>query len=262
MAQIDPSLVEKGPRGRTIRAAAILDRSVRDSNGEVVGKAHDMFAFRDGPKLGNEPAYRINHVVAGRGAFGDRFGYGRHEMTGPWPLAKLFEVLKRRAVAFTWTDIAEITPNGVTLSKPVGELPNVTDMPEPDHSGRGVGDGAYLGLRLLDSQVLDRSGHMCGSVDDLELTLQAGRASPYVSAILAGPGALAHRIGGRLGLWIESVHKRLHDNPEGPPARIDFDQVDRVLHQVELLCRCDELETHRFEEWTAKHLIEKIPGSG
>jgi hypothetical protein len=260
MAHIDESLIEHGPRGPTIRMTAIIDKTVRDKNRTVIGKAHDVFGVRDGPVLGNEPAYRIEHVIAGRGAFGDRFGYDRHDMKGPWPLAALFNWMKRGALGFRWPDIDSIDADTITLNRSINELKKVPDLPEPDHSGRGIGDAAYLALRLLDSQILDKSGHMCGNVDDLELTLQPGRAAPYVSAILAGPGALAHRIGGRLGAWIESVHMRLH--PEQGPARIDFECVDRVWHQVELNVRCDDVDTHRFEEWVAEHFIGKIPGAG
>jgi sporulation protein YlmC with PRC-barrel domain len=259
--RINPELVEQGPYGRTIRMTVLLGTNVHDRSGSEVGKIHDVFGRRKGPVLGGEPAYVVEHVVAGHGAFGDRLGYDRHDMTGPWPLAALFNRLKRGAVGFGWTDIDTIDRDRVTLTRTRGELRSVPDLSGPDHKGRGVGDGVYLALRLLDSQVLDKSGYMCGNVDDLELTLRAGRAAPYVSGILAGPGALAHRIGGRLGIWIESLHKRLHPG-EGTPSRIDFKDVDRVWHQVELTIPRDELETDLFEQWVRDRLISKIPGSG
>jgi hypothetical protein len=260
MPDIDEPLVERGPYGKALRLTALLDKGVRDRNGELVGKAHDVFAVRDGPTLGNEPAYRLEHVIAGRGAFGDRLGYGRHDMKGPAPLKLLFDRLKRGALGFRWADIARIGEDQIWLNRSIGDLQGVPELPAPDHSGRGIGDAAYLGLRMLDSQILDTSGYMCGNVDDLELTLRRGRQPPYVSAILAGPGALAHRIGGRLGRWIESVHTRLHDE-QGGPARIDFADVERVHHQVELRVRCEDVEAHRFEAWVSEHVISKIPGS-
>jgi sporulation protein YlmC with PRC-barrel domain len=260
MPDIDDELIERGPYGRTIRLTVLLDKPVRDRNGEEIGKAHDVFAVRGGPKLGDEPAYRLEHVIAGRGAFGDRLGYDRHDMTGPAPLAMLFNRLKRGALGFRWTDIARIATDQVWLNRTIAELTRVPELPEPERGGRGVGNAVYLGLRLLDSQILDRSGYMCGNVDDLELTLQRGRQAPYVSAVLAGPGALAHRIGGRLGRWIESMHTRLHPE-QGGPARIDFADVERVHHQVELRVRCEDVDAHRFEAWVAEHLIAKIPGA-
>ena len=260
MAQIDPELVEKGPYGRMVRATILLDKHAFDRNGTDVGKIHDLFGTRDGPVLGNVPAYRIEHIVAGPGAFGDRLGYERGDMKGPWALAVIAHKLKSRAIGFRWADIDRITEQRVYLNRTRSELQRLREMMQPDHSGRGVGDAAYLGLRLLDSQITDKTGLMCGNVDDLELTLGRGRAAPYVSGILAGPGALAHRLGGRLGLWVEGVHKRLHPG-EGETARIDFADVDRVWHHVELLVGREGLPVNRFEEWTRDHFIAKIPGA-
>ena len=260
MADIAEPLIERGAYGKTIRLMALLNKGVRDRNGDLIGKTHDVFCIRDGPALGGEPAYRIEHLIAGRGAFGDRLGYDRHDMTGPAPLAALFNRLKRGAVGFRWSDIAEVDAERITLHRTIAELDPVHELAGADHTGRGIGDGAYIGLRILDSQILDRSGYMCGNVDDLELTLRRGRQPPYVSAILAGPGALAHRIGGALGRWIESVHTRLHPE-QGGPARIDFADVERVTHQVELSARCEDLDVHRLEAWVSEHLISRIPGA-
>nr|MBA3690092.1 hypothetical protein [Actinomycetota bacterium] len=54
------------------------------------------------------------------------------------------------------------------------------------------------GLSLLDRQIIDVNDRFAGKVDDLELTAPQ-EGAPYVTAILAGPGSLSRRIGGRLG---------------------------------------------------------------
>jgi hypothetical protein len=118
------------------------------------------------------------------------------------------------------------------------------------------------GLQLLDRQILDSEGWMAGNVDDLELTFpEEGTGPPIVTAILAGPGALARRIGGRLGAWIESVQVRLHPNEQPGPARISFGVVKRFDNHVELSVPKEELEVDLLERWVREHIIEKIPGA-
>jgi hypothetical protein len=118
------------------------------------------------------------------------------------------------------------------------------------------------GLQLLDRQLIDVNGEMAGNVDDLELTFpEEGSGPPIVSAILAGPGALARRIGGHLGDWIESVHARLHTNPSPGPARIPFGVVKRFDSAVELTLPRSELAVNRIEKWVRDTVISKIPGA-
>lgn len=117
------------------------------------------------------------------------------------------------------------------------------------------------GLSLLDRQVIDCDGRLAGKVDDLELTVPEGGGAPVVTAVLAGPGALAHRLGGRLGAWVESVHARLHLGPEPEPARVPFDTVVEVGATVKLGVPKDDLELSRFEHWVRDHFIGHIPGA-
>jgi hypothetical protein len=115
---------------------------------------------------------------------------------------------------------------------------------------------------LLDRQIIDCDGRMAGNVDDLELTFpEAGDGPPYVSAILAGPGALARRFGGRLGDAIASIHARLHEAEDPSPARIAFGVVKRINNHVEVSVPRGELDVSRFEKWTREKLIARIPGA-
>jgi sporulation protein YlmC with PRC-barrel domain len=116
------------------------------------------------------------------------------------------------------------------------------------------------GLRLLDRQILDVDGMMAGKVDDLELTVPETGA-PYVTAILAGPGSLSRRIGGRAGAWLESVHRRLHPSEFPGPASVSWGVVHEVGNDVRLSVKKDVLEVDRLEQWTRDHLIDRIPGS-
>jgi hypothetical protein len=118
------------------------------------------------------------------------------------------------------------------------------------------------GLNLLDRQIIDKDGMMSGNVDDLELTFPAGGGPPVITGILAGPGALARRLGPRSGAWLESLHSRLHPAEQPGPARIAFGVVKRVASQVEIAISRSELDVSRFEEWVRDRIITKLPGSG
>lgn len=124
----------------------------------------------------------------------------------------------------------------------------------------------YVGLHLLDRQLLDRRGRLVGKVDDLELDGEPG--SPlYISAILSGPGVLAQRLGRRYGRWVQRVHKlvvgarRDSDAGQGEdPARIPFGRVVDIQSHVTLAAEQEELATYSTERWVADHVIEHIPG--
>ena len=126
----------------------------------------------------------------------------------------------------------------------------------------GAGRMIDAGLQLLDRQILDSDGNMAGNVDDLEFVWpDEGTGPPIVAGIFAGPGALARRIGGRLGDWIESVHERLHPRENPGPARIPFGVVKNINNHVELSVPKDDLEIERFERWVRERIIDKIPGA-
>ena len=116
------------------------------------------------------------------------------------------------------------------------------------------------GLHLLDRQLIDSDGRLAGKVDDLELEVPEGGGPPVVTAILAGPGALSRRIGGRPGMWLEAVANRLRGDQR--PARVPFGVVKRIESAVDLSVAKAELETNRLEAWTRDHLIGHLPGAG
>jgi sporulation protein YlmC with PRC-barrel domain len=115
------------------------------------------------------------------------------------------------------------------------------------------------GLHLLDRQLIDSHGRLAGKVDDLELEVPEGGGPPVVTAILAGPGALSRRIGGRPGAWLEAVANRLRGDRR--PARVPFGVVKRIESAIDLSVAKTELETNRLEAWTRDHLIGHLPGA-
>jgi sporulation protein YlmC with PRC-barrel domain len=116
------------------------------------------------------------------------------------------------------------------------------------------------GLDLLDRQLVDPDGKMAGKVDDLELQTRE-QGPPVVTAILAGPGALARRIGGRPGEWLASVQARLRPEDRDGPARISFGVVAAVGDHVDVMVRREDLDTYVFEGWVRDRIISKMPGS-
>jgi hypothetical protein len=52
-----------------------------------------------------KPAYRLDALIVGGRAIGDRLGFTRHEMKGPWPLTVLFRRLARRSYLVRWEDV-------------------------------------------------------------------------------------------------------------------------------------------------------------
>jgi hypothetical protein len=120
------------------------------------------------------------------------------------------------------------------------------------------------GLHLVDHQIIDCDGRMAGKVDDLELDLadgeDLGAEPPVVVAILSGAGALAGRLQGRLGRWLESIDERL--SREGVPSRVPFDIVTDVGSHVRVKVRHDDLETNRGEQWARDTIVSRFPGAG
>jgi sporulation protein YlmC with PRC-barrel domain len=116
------------------------------------------------------------------------------------------------------------------------------------------------GLSLLDRQLVDRDGKLCGKVDDLELTPLEGSNDLYVSAVLTGPGALHTRHGWTgAGRWLRKLVRS--QDPERDRGRIPFGRVTSIDNHVALSSTADELATDDTERWVRDHIVRHIPGS-
>lgn len=119
------------------------------------------------------------------------------------------------------------------------------------------------GLRLLDRQLVDKDGRLAGKVDDLEFDDPGDRSQPpRLTAILAGPGALAGRLGGPAGRWLAAISSRLRDAGQDSPARVPWGAVQDLDSAVQLRVGRDALATDAGEDWVRDHLIGRLPGAG
>jgi hypothetical protein len=183
-------------------------------------------------------------------------GVHREEVKGPWPITAFFRRLHAGIVAVHWSEVWSIEEEVVRLRS---TLP-------PDQRELGLEDqpagGTFLdaGFQLLDRQIIDSDGRMAGKVDDLVLEFaDEPDTPPNVVAIMMGPGALAPRIGGRLGASIAAVYGRLADEPG--PNEISFGVVKRIDNHVELVLPREELGIMGLEDWVWTKVISKIPGA-
>jgi sporulation protein YlmC with PRC-barrel domain len=132
-------------------------------------------------------------------------------------------------------------------------------------SGGNDGDGdrgrrLLLGLQLLDRQIVDREGRLAGKVDDVELTTPEEGGPPIVTALVSGRGALARRLGGRMGRAAAALSRRL-DPQQGEPGRIPLGDVSDIGNHVTVARDADELTVYTAERAVRDGIIGRIPGA-
>jgi hypothetical protein len=239
-----------------MRLADLIGSRVIDADGRDIGRVGDVWLTQDGPPIGVfGAALRVDALVIGRFGLASRAGYERKDVRGPAPIAwYLHRTTAHRPVA-RWGDIASVEEGSIRLRAKIAELERPRTAEEPT-TGRRIS----AGLELLDRQLVDPDGLLAGKVDDLGIELREDGASPIVTEILAGPGALARRIGGRLGGWIASMHARLQGGSRDPAA-ISFAVVGGIDDHVTLIVSRQDVATFAFEEWVRDHVIAKLPGS-
>ncbi len=115
-------------------------------------------------------------------------------------------------------------------------------------------------LDLLDKQVVDRNGLMCGKVDDVELTREAD-GTVLVTALLIGPIALAPRFGGRIGTWLSDLARHAAGDLERPPHRVVMSHVVEIHSAIKLDVSGTDLDLVKGDQWVADHLIGRLPGA-
>lgn len=109
-----------------------------------------------------------------------------------------------------------------------------------------------LGLELLDHQLVDADGMLCGNVDDLRFDF--GDGPPRLTALLSGPGTWPDRLPGALrGLARRVLFDRV--------VEIPLEEVEEVDGAIRLRRPARELGLGGGEAKAGRWLA-RIPGSG
>ena len=124
-----------------------------------------------------------------------------------------------------------------------------------------AGRRILAGLHLLDRQIIDCNGRLCGNVDDVELTASDDGKDLFVTAIHSGPGALSYRIGHRvLGRTLERIHDALaRGTAQTRPVGVEH--VTDLGSAVTVDLPREELPDYGTEKWVGDHVIRHIPGA-
>jgi hypothetical protein len=117
----------------------------------------------------------------------------------------------------------------------------------------------FAGRDLLDRQIVDVHDEPIGKVDDIEL--DATGSHVVARALLSGQIAWGGRLGGRFGLWVASLARRLRGPDGHEPRRFDLALVRRVGHTVVLTVPAAELPPADLEQWLDQHFVGRIPGA-
>jgi sporulation protein YlmC with PRC-barrel domain len=133
----------------------------------------------------------------------------------------------------------------------------VSGSPAPRRPGREY----RLALQLLDRQIVARDGRLAGKVDDVEITFPDDGGRPVVTALLTGRGALADRLGGRLGRFAAVISRRLAVTPGDRPGRIPTTLVTEVGNHVTVALDAGEVPNQGVEAAVRDGIITHIPGA-
>lgn len=109
--------------------AELLGCRLFDRDGTEVGSVHDVRFIADGPPYAGsgKPSYRLAALIVGSTAVGNRLGYVRHEMKGPWPLPWLFSRLARRSYLVDWEDVTRFERPRIEIRCRARDLSSIVD---------------------------------------------------------------------------------------------------------------------------------------
>jgi hypothetical protein len=120
----------------------------------------------------------------------------------------------------------------------------------------------WIGLRLLDRQILDRDGRPVAKIDDVELTDHPDDELPAITALLCGPAALGSRLGDRVGGCLRAARNLLRDERDAKPVEVSIDLVAEIGPAVTLTTDRESLPVTAVEEFIGRHVIAHVPGAG
>ena len=118
-----------------MRLAELLGCRLFDCDGTEIGSVHDVRFVADGPPYPGTgmPSYRLDALIVGARAVGDRLGYTRRDMKGPWPLTVLFPRLARHSYLVRWEDVTRFDRPRIEIRRRVRDLSSLAG----DNEGGG-----------------------------------------------------------------------------------------------------------------------------
>ena len=106
-----------------MRLSELLQYTVVDAAGTTIGTVSDVRLVQDGPYVeGFGAGLRVEGLVAGPGKLGERLGYHRGGVGGPWILQVIFRSLERRGRYVTWDKVDRIDGDVIHLTVTAAEL--------------------------------------------------------------------------------------------------------------------------------------------
>lgn len=119
-----------------------------------------------------------------------------------------------------------------------------------------TGQRRDLALHLLDRQIVDTEGGLVGNVDDVELSEEG-----EVTALLTGPQALAGRLGGLAGHWLQVLSHGISRRSTGEPTRIPVELLTDIGTVITVARSREELQANLNEDRFRDYVIGRIPGA-
>lgn len=112
-----------------MKLSELLGAEVIDPSGRALGKVHDVRVVQDGRVVTPFGAsLRIDGFVVGKGWLGERFGFHRSTVHGPWMLKAFFEWRHRDARFVPWEAVTAVTPDRIHVDRGAGELGEVEKL--------------------------------------------------------------------------------------------------------------------------------------
>jgi sporulation protein YlmC with PRC-barrel domain len=113
---------------------------------------------------------------------------------------------------------------------------------------------------VLDKMLLDREDEEMGRVDGL--VMQVGeRSQPRITHILVGGTTLWGRLGSPFVRLAKHI-AQMWGPKRREPVRIPWSHVKTIGRHIKLDVEAKETGAIAWEIWIARHIIERIPGSG
>ncbi|MEY2398007.1 MAG: hypothetical protein QOJ00_1181 [Actinomycetota bacterium] len=106
-----------------MRLSDLTRVAVYDVGGKRIGRLNDVRLVQDGPYVeGFGAGLRVAGFVAGSGRMGERLGFNRGGVDGPWLLKVFFLRLERRGRFVPWDKVARMENDAIHLSVSAAEL--------------------------------------------------------------------------------------------------------------------------------------------